>query len=111
MTDKIIKLLYDLVRSAERYEAYWQALPVAERHRIEEERRREAAEKAAMLRTDAALGIQRFYAAEKAVDPDAEFRLEVCEALQAEGKAPHVAANLTNTPAKLLAEGKRLQLI
>lgn len=40
-----------------------------------------------------------------------EFREEVVEALKDEGKAPHVAMNLTDTETKLLAQAKRLGLI
>ena len=42
---------------------------------------------------------------------DAEFRDEVMAELIAEGKAAHVAANLTNTPQKLMAEAKRVGVI
>jgi hypothetical protein len=39
---------------------------------------------------------------------EVEYREEVIQALVADGKARHVAVNLTNTPAKLKAEAKRL---
>lgn len=42
---------------------------------------------------------------------DIEIREEIIEALMEEGKARHVAANLTNTTAKMLAEGKRLGIV
>ncbi len=42
---------------------------------------------------------------------DFEFRQEVIAELVAEGKAAHVAANLTNTPAKLMAEARRVGVI
>jgi hypothetical protein len=38
-------------------------------------------------------------------------REEIIEALVDEGKARHVAANLTNTETKMLAEGRRLGII
>ena len=44
-------------------------------------------------------------------DADAELRLEVVAELIAEGKAPHVAANLTNTKAKLLSEARRVGIL
>ena len=43
----------------------------------------------------------------KVADADAELRIEVVAEMVAAGIAPHVAANLTNTTAKLLAEGKK----
>jgi hypothetical protein len=42
---------------------------------------------------------------------DHELQLEVVQALMAEGKARHVAENLTNTEVKLLAEARRLEVI
>lgn len=39
---------------------------------------------------------------------EVEYREEVIEALMAEGKSRHVAADMTNTPAKLQAQAKRL---
>lgn len=42
---------------------------------------------------------------------DQELLEEIRQALEAEGKAPNVAINLTNTEAKLLAEGRRLGII
>ena len=38
-------------------------------------------------------------------------RVEIMDALMAEGKARHVAANLTSTPAKMTAEGRRLGIL
>lgn len=40
-----------------------------------------------------------------------QLREDIIEALMEEGKARHVAANLTNTEAKMLAEGRRLGII
>lgn len=42
---------------------------------------------------------------------DQELLEEIREALEAEGKAPNVAINLTNTEVKMLAEGRRLGII
>ncbi len=42
---------------------------------------------------------------------ESEFFVEVKEALVAEGKAEHVATNLIDTEAKLLAQAKRLGII
>ena len=47
----------------------------------------------------------------EAHNAEVELREEIIEALMEEGKARHVAANLTNTEAKMLAEGKRLNII
>lgn len=47
----------------------------------------------------------------KIIAAESEFYLEVKEALMAEGKAEHVAANLINTEAKMLAQAKRLGVI
>lgn len=40
-----------------------------------------------------------------------ELRVEIMDALMAEGKARHVAADLTSTPAKMTAEGRRLGIL
>ena len=45
------------------------------------------------------------------IDPDAELRIDTVDALVAEGKARHVAANIVNSPTKLMTEARRLQLI
>ena len=42
---------------------------------------------------------------------DIELRVEIMDALMAEGKARHVAADLTSTPAKMTAEGRRLGIL
>ena len=42
---------------------------------------------------------------------DIELRGEIMDALMAEGKARHVAADLTSTPAKMTAEGRRLGIL
>ena len=42
---------------------------------------------------------------------DIELRVEIMDALMAEGKERHVAANLTSTPAKMTAEGRRLGIL
>lgn len=42
---------------------------------------------------------------------DVELREEIIAELMAEGKSRHVAENLTNTEAKMLAEGRRLGII
>lgn len=47
----------------------------------------------------------------EAHNSEVQLREEIIEALMEEGKARHVAANLTNTEAKMLAEGKRLNII
>lgn len=66
---------------------------------------------------DYARGFGRTIAAEARAEQAAasanniEFREEVLEALCAEGKARHVAANLTNTELKLRAEARRLGVI
>lgn len=45
------------------------------------------------------------------IDPDADLRIDTIDALVAEGKARHVAAELTNSHAKLMAQAKRLDII
>jgi hypothetical protein len=50
-------------------------------------------------------------AAPPVVDPDTDLRLEVIELLVQEGKARHVAADLTNTRQKLHAHARRLGLL
>lgn len=42
---------------------------------------------------------------------DVEFREDVIAELVASGIAPHVAANMTDTPAKLMAKAKEIQFI
>lgn len=42
---------------------------------------------------------------------DIELREEVIEALMAEGKARHVAENLTNTEAKMIEQGRRVGIL
>lgn len=47
----------------------------------------------------------------KVMDADAELRIEVVEAMTEAGIAPHVAANLTNTKAKLLEQARKYEVI
>jgi hypothetical protein len=47
----------------------------------------------------------------KVMDADAELRIEVVEAMTKAGFAPHVAANLTNTKAKLLEQARKYEVI
>lgn len=47
----------------------------------------------------------------KANQADVDFREEVIAELIELGFAPHVAANMTNTPAKLMAKAKEIEYI
>lgn len=47
----------------------------------------------------------------KAEQADVEFRADVIAELVASGIAPHVAANMTDTPAKLMAKAKEIEFI
>lgn len=57
------------------------------------------------------LNVEELEAEKAKAEGDFEFRQEVMNELIAEGKAAHVAANLTNTPQKLMAEAKRMGVI
>lgn len=47
----------------------------------------------------------------KTEQADVEFRADVIAELVASGIAPHVAANMTDTPAKLMAKAKEIEFV
>lgn len=55
--------------------------------------------------------IRRQIEAQKRADADTEFRMEVIEEMVAAGVARHVAANLTNTEAKMLEQARKYGVI